>query len=71
MTKMLTVSQAAQALGVRPATVRSWVWKRQIEYVKVSGAVRIPVEEVRRVIESGTRPALVPSRSDTRTEVRI
>jgi excisionase family DNA binding protein len=58
MAKMLTVSQAAQALGVKPATVRSWIWKRQIEYVKVSRAVRIPADEVQRVIERGTRPAI-------------
>jgi excisionase family DNA binding protein len=70
MAKMLTVSEAAQAWGVRPATVRSWIWKRQIEYVKVSRAVRIPAEEVQRVIERGTRPAIGSSRSLITTEVR-
>jgi len=62
MSKMLTVSQAAQALGVKPATIRSWVWKRQIEYVKVSRAVRISADEVQRVIERGTRPSKVGAR---------
>ena len=58
MANMLTVSEAAHALGVKPATIRSWIWKRQIEYVKVSRAVRIPANEIARVIEHGTRPAI-------------
>jgi excisionase family DNA binding protein len=58
MKEMLTVNQAAQAWAVKPATVRSWIWKRQIGYVKVSRAVRIPAEEVDRLIECGTRPAV-------------
>ena len=57
MEKMLTVSQAAQALGVKPATVRSWIWKRQIGYVKILRSVRIAAEEIDRLIECGTRPA--------------
>jgi excisionase family DNA binding protein len=70
MANMLTVNEAAQAWGVRPATVRSWIWKRQIEYVKVSRSVRISVEEVQRVIERGTMHALQPSGSHTTIEVR-
>lgn len=70
MSKMLTVDEAAQAWGIRPATVRSWIWKRQIEYIKVSGAVRIPAEEVQRVIERGTRPAIGSSKYQITTEVR-
>lgn len=58
MASMLTVGEAAQALGVKAATVRSWIWKRQIGYVKVSRAVRITSAEVERFIERGTRPAV-------------
>jgi excisionase family DNA binding protein len=58
MSKMLTVTEVARALGLKPATIRSWIWKRQIRYVKVSRAVRIPADEVERLIESGTRPAV-------------
>lgn len=58
MSKMLTVREAAQSLGVKPATIRSWIWKRQIGYVKVSRAVRIPADEIQRVIECGNRPAI-------------
>lgn len=58
MSKLLTVNEAAHQLGVKPATVRSWIWKRQIEYVKVSRSVRIPAEAVKKMIERGTVPAL-------------
>jgi excisionase family DNA binding protein len=58
MSKMLTINEAAQALGVKPATVRSWIWKRQIEYVKISRAVRIPMLAIEKVIERGTVPVL-------------
>jgi excisionase family DNA binding protein len=58
MPKMLTISEVAEALGLKPATIRSWIWKRQIGYVKVSRAVRIPADELRRLIEGGTRPAV-------------
>lgn len=58
MASMLTINEAAHALGVRPATIRSWVWKRQIEYVKVSRSVRIPSAVVQRLIKNGTRLAV-------------
>jgi len=58
MATMLTISEAARALGVRPATIRSWIWKRQIEYVKVSRSVRIPATVVQQIIKNGTRPVV-------------
>jgi excisionase family DNA binding protein len=63
MANMLTVDEAAQVLGVKPATMRSWIWKRQIEYVKVSRVVRIPSAEIQRVIQCGTRPAINNNRT--------
>jgi excisionase family DNA binding protein len=68
MAEMLTVGQAAHALGVKSATVRSWIWKRQIEYVKVSRVVRISTDEVQRVIKCGTRHATGYSLSQTSGE---
>jgi excisionase family DNA binding protein len=58
MANMLTVEEAAERLGVKAATIRSWVWKRQIEFVKISRSVRISDKVVERLIRSGTRPAL-------------
>jgi excisionase family DNA binding protein len=70
MATMLTIAEAAEALGVKPATVRSWIWKRQIEYIKVSRAVRIPQREIQRLIAAGTRPVLALSQAKTTTSSR-
>jgi excisionase family DNA binding protein len=58
MANMLTVEEAAERLGIKASTIRSWVWKRQIEFVKISRSVRISDKVVERLIRSGTRPAL-------------
>ena len=56
--RLLTVEQAAEALGVAPATVRMWIWKRRIPYAKISRAVRISSRTIEEIIERGTVPAL-------------
>ena len=56
-TKLFPIPEAAERLGLKPATVRFWVWTRRIEYVKVGRAVRIPESAIQRVIEQGTVPA--------------
>lgn len=56
--RLLTVDQAAEALGVAPATVRMWIWKRQIAYAKISRAVRISSRTIEEIIQRGTVPAL-------------
>ena len=55
--RLLTISQASERLGLKPATVRFWIWTRKIEHVKVGGAVRIRQETIDRIIEQGTVPA--------------
>lgn len=57
-TRLLTVEQAAEALGVAPATIRMWIWKRRIPYAKISRAVRISTRTIEEIIERGTVPAL-------------
>jgi excisionase family DNA binding protein len=60
---MLRVSEAAEELGLRQTTLRDWLLKRKIGYVKVgSRAVRVPRTEVDRVISEGTMPARAPRR---------
>jgi excisionase family DNA binding protein len=56
--KLLTVEQAAEALGVAPATIRMWIWRRRIPYAKISRAVRISSRTIEEIIERGTVPAL-------------
>lgn len=54
---MLSVEEAAQELGLKPSTIRAWILRRRITYVKLNRAVRIPRAEVERIIREGTIPA--------------
>jgi len=56
--KRLDVSGAAEFLGVRPPTIRKWILKRQIPYVKVGRLVRIRQSDLEKLLERGTVPAL-------------
>ena len=57
--KLLTCEQAAEALGLRPSTIRRMVLERRIDTVRPSRrSVRIPSEAVRRILEQGYRPAI-------------
>jgi excisionase family DNA binding protein len=53
-----TVREAADELGLSPATVRAWIRQRRIGYVRLGRAVRIPGAEIRRVVGRGTVPAI-------------
>jgi excisionase family DNA binding protein len=61
-TKLLTIEQAAERLGLKPVTIRMWASARKIARVKINRAVRIPEGEIIRIIERGLIPAL-PERS--------
>ena len=52
--KLLTVPEAAQALKVSQAAIRSWILRRRIHFVRVSRLVRIPSSEIERIIREGT-----------------
>ena len=54
---MLTVKQAAERLGLRDSTLRAWIAQRRIGFVRLGRAVRIPSEEVERLIAENTIPA--------------
>lgn len=54
----LTVDQAADELGLSPHTVRAWIARRQIGHIRLGKrAIRIPVGEVSRLLETGSVPA--------------
>jgi len=60
MKQGLTVQETAGRLGVQVSTIRRWILLRKIAYCKVGErAVRIPVEEVERIVKRGYRPALI------------
>jgi len=55
---LLTVEQFAEAVGLRPATVRQKVWRREIEFVRIGRAIRFKPETAEKMIDAGTVPAL-------------
>lgn len=56
--RLLRVEEAADFLNVKPSTVRSWLLKRKLSSVHVGNrAVRIPLEELERLIVENTVPA--------------
>ena len=58
-TKLITIREAANRLGLKESTIRKYILKRQIAYVKPSNrAVRIPIEELERILSAGRRPAI-------------
>lgn len=61
--EMLTVAEAAERLGLRQSTLRAWILRRRITYVKMGGAVRIPASAVQELTEKGTVPELKPRKT--------
>ena len=59
--ELLTVEAAAASLGLKPTTLRAWIARRRLAIVRLGRAVRIPSDEVERLIERGFVPA-VPER---------
>jgi len=53
-----TVDQAAEALNISKHTVRAWIAARRIGHLRFGRAIRIPAEEIARLIEEGSVPAL-------------
>ena len=51
-----TVEQAAEELNLSRATIRAWIGQRRLGHVRLGRAIRIPVEEIRRVLETGYVP---------------
>jgi excisionase family DNA binding protein len=60
MTKLLTVYEAAAALGMKPATIRAWLYRRRLPRVNCGRAVRIPADAIAQFIENNTVPAREP-----------
>jgi excisionase family DNA binding protein len=57
MTRLLTVKQAADALGLKVATIRAWLSRRKLPRVNCGRAVRIPADAIAQFIERNTVPA--------------
>lgn len=61
--RLLRVPEVAKRLGLCEATIRIWLARRRIPFVKCGRAVRVPAEAVEDFIRKNTVPA--------RTEVRV
>ena len=55
--RLLTCAEAAEMLGLKEATIRVWIARRSLTYVKLSRAVRIPIEAIEEKIREGMMPA--------------
>ena len=60
MSKLLSVAEFAEAVGLSPKTIRQWVWMRRVPFVRVGRAIRFRPETVNEIIDRGTVPALEP-----------
>ncbi len=60
---LLDVREAAALLGLKPATLYQWAYKRRIPVVKLfgpRGALRFRLSDVERLIQDSVRPAIRP-----------
>jgi excisionase family DNA binding protein len=57
MPKLLTVAGAAEALALKPSTIRAWILRRKLPYVHVGRSVRIPADAIEKFIAENTVPA--------------
>lgn len=53
MKKMMTVTQLAKRLGIKPNTLRGWVRKGKVPCIRLSpGCIRFDVQEIERMLMS-------------------
>ncbi|MDO8307490.1 MAG: excisionase family DNA-binding protein [Actinomycetota bacterium] len=56
--RLLTIEQAAEQLGVTPRMIRRLTGNRQLPFVKVGRLVRIRDTDIARCVEEWTVPAV-------------
>jgi excisionase family DNA binding protein len=54
MERLFTIDEAAATLSVKPSTIRKWVFRRRLSYVKCGGAVRIPAAVLAEFVQRNT-----------------
>jgi excisionase family DNA binding protein len=60
--QLMSVEAASEALGLKPPTLRAWMARRRIAFVRIGRRVCIPNDEVDRIIRIGYVPARTESR---------
>lgn len=56
--KLISVESAAERLGLKPVTLRAWAAQRRISSVKLGRRRLLSADEIERLIERNTIPAL-------------
>jgi excisionase family DNA binding protein len=54
---LLTVGEAAQLLRLKPSTIRDWILKRRIPFVKISRRVFLRRADIEDLISNSVVPA--------------
>jgi excisionase family DNA binding protein len=57
-TRLVTLPEAADRLGVKVNTIRAWIYRRSVPYTKIGRSVRLSEATIESLIERGSRPAL-------------
>lgn len=58
MPTLLTIAETAQALGLKPATIRAWLLRRKnLPFVRCGRSIRVSAEAVEEFIQRNTVPA--------------
>jgi len=57
MVRFMSVKKAAEELDLKEVTIREWIRERRIAVVRLGRTVKVPVEEIERLIQLGTVPA--------------
>jgi excisionase family DNA binding protein len=52
--RLLTVAQAAEELALAQITLRTWLSQGRVGYCRLGRAIRIPSDEIERLIWAGT-----------------
>jgi hypothetical protein len=62
--RLLRIPQAVAYLDhvVTPATIRGWILRRKIEYIRLNGVVCIPADVLDAMVEGGRTKAAIPQR---------
>jgi excisionase family DNA binding protein len=56
MSTLLTVKEAASALGVKPCTIRAWLLEGKLTYVRYGRTIRIPIASLEHFVHENTVP---------------
>ena len=68
---LLTVTEAASLIRLKPSTVRAWVLRRRIPYVKVGRRVLFRRSDLEALITSSVVPARTENAKETKQQRKV